>query len=108
VLQVSAAHVYLTYPFVLSWSMLEAMSAGALVIGSRTAPVEEVITHGRNGILCDFFDVDGVADAVVDALANPGRYQALRQAGRRTIVERYDAASVCVPAWLTLLDRCLA
>ena len=54
--------------------MLEAMSAGALVIGSRTPPVEEVITHGRNGILCDFFDVDGFADAVVDALAHPDRY----------------------------------
>ena len=97
-LRVSAAHVYLTYPFILSWSMLEAMSAGALVIGSRTPPVEEVITHGRNGILCDFFDVDGFADAVVDALAHPDRYRPLRNAGRRTVVERFDARSVCVPA----------
>jgi glycosyltransferase involved in cell wall biosynthesis len=64
--------------------MLEALSAGALVIGSRTPPVEEVITHGRNGILCDFFDVDGFADAVVDALAHPDRYRPLRNAGRRT------------------------
>ncbi len=103
-LQVSAAHVYLTYPFVLSWSMLEAMSAGALVIGSRTAPVEEVIEDGRNGILRGFFDADGIADAAVDALANPGRYRPLREAARRTVVERYDLRRVCVPAWLTLLS----
>jgi glycosyltransferase involved in cell wall biosynthesis len=105
-LRVAAAHVYLTYPFILSWSMLEAMSAGALVIGSRTPPVEEVITHGRNGILCDFFDVDGFADAVVDALSHPDRYQQLRSAGRRTVIEQFDARSVCVPAWLALFDRC--
>jgi glycosyltransferase involved in cell wall biosynthesis len=105
-LRVSAAHVYLTYPFILSWSMLEAMSAGALVIGSRTLPVEEIITHGRNGILCDFFDVSGIADAVVDALAQPDKYRALRTAGRQTVVERFDARTVCVPAWLALLDRC--
>ncbi len=107
-LQVSAAHVYLTYPFVLSWSMLEAMSAGALVIGSRTPSVEEVIAHGHNGILCDFFDADGIADAVVDALAHPARYQPLRDAGRRTIVERLDLRRICLPAWLALLDRSYA
>jgi glycosyltransferase involved in cell wall biosynthesis len=106
-LRVSAAHVYLTYPFVLSWSMLEAMAAGALVIGSRTAPVEEVITHGCNGILCDFFDTEGIADAVVDALAHPDHYRKLREAGRRTIIERFDLRRVCLPAWLALLDRSL-
>jgi glycosyltransferase involved in cell wall biosynthesis len=105
-LRVSAAHVYLTYPFVLSWSMLEAMSAGALVIGSRTPPVEEIITHGRDGILCNFFDVDGIGDAVVDALTYPDRYQPVRDAGRRTIVERFDLQRVCRPQWLALLNRC--
>ncbi len=105
VLRVSAAHVYLTYPFILSWSMLEAMSAGALVIGSRTPPVEEVITHGRDGILCDFFDVNGFADAVVDALGHPDKYRELREAARRTVVARFDARTVCVPAWLSLIDQ---
>ena len=84
VLQVSRAHVYLTYPFVLSWSMLEALSAGCLVIGSKTAPVEEVLRHRENGLLVDFFDTGGIADAVVDALAHPEAYRALRERARRT------------------------
>ena len=102
-MQVSAAHIYLTYPFVLSWSMLEAMAAGALVIGSRTAPVEEVIEHGRNGLLVDFFDASGLADAVVEALESPTRFAAIRAAARQTIVERFDLTTICLPRWLQLV-----
>lgn len=102
-LQVSAAHVYLTYPFVLGWSMLDAMSAGALVVGSRTPPVEEVISHGRNGLLVGFHDVDGIADAVTGALAAPERFAPLRRAARDTVRARYDLRRVCLPAWLALM-----
>jgi len=104
VLQVSRAHVYLTFPFVLSWSMLEAMSAGCLVIGSKTAPVEEVIRDGQNGLLVDFFSVAAISEQVVDALA-AGRdgYADIRQNARRTIVEKYDLKTICLPAQLQLL-----
>lgn len=104
--QVTRAHVYLTYPFVLSWSMLEAMSAGALVIGSRTAPVEEVIEHGRNGWLVDFFDRDGLAQAMVEALqAPPDAHNALRSTARETIVSRYDLQRICLPKQMALVER---
>jgi glycosyltransferase involved in cell wall biosynthesis len=104
IMQVSAAHVYLTYPFVLSWSMLEAMSAGCLVIGSRTAPVEEVIVDGRNGILVDFLDINGLADITCEALARPERFVKIRKAARATVLARYDLETVALPRQIALLD----
>ena len=100
VLQVSAVHVYLTYPFVLSWSLLEAMAAGCLVVGSATGPVTEVI-DGSNGLLVDFFDPAGLADRVRAALADPARHCGLRARARSTVVERYDRAD-CVDRLLRL------
>jgi len=97
-LQVSAAHVCLTYPFVLSWSMMEAMSIGALVVGSSTAPVQELIAHGHNGLLTDFFDPAALATTLADALAQGPALVPLRQAARQTIVERYDLQRHCLPA----------
>jgi glycosyltransferase involved in cell wall biosynthesis len=90
VLQVSSAHVYLTYPFVLSWSMLEAMATGCLVIGSRTAPVQEVIEHGVNGLLVDFFNTAEMADAVVGALEQGKALLPLRESARRHARDRYS------------------
>ena len=108
VLQVSRVHVYLTFPFVLSWSMLEAMSAGCLVVGSKTAPVEEMIWDGENGLLVDFFNPTEIAEHVIEVLA-AGRdgYADIRQNARRTIVENYDLKTICLPAQLQLLETAL-
>jgi glycosyltransferase involved in cell wall biosynthesis len=103
-LQVSSAHVYLTYPFVLSWSALEAMSAGCVVIGSDTAPVREVISSGDNGLLVPFFAIDELAEKVVEVLQEPDRFNAIREAARRSVIEHYDAASICIPRMRQLLD----
>lgn len=102
-LQVSTAHVYLTYPFVLSWSMLEAMACGCVVIGSRTAPVQEVIEEGRNGLLVDFFSPEEIADAVAGACRSRQDLAELRHAARQLVVERYDLTEVCLPRQLQLL-----
>ena len=104
ILQVSACHVYLTYPFVLSWSCVEALSAGCLVVGSATPPVEEVIEPGKNGLLVDFFDRQAWADTVSDCLANPEKYAPLRAAARQKAIEQYDLATVCLPRQLKLVD----
>jgi glycosyltransferase involved in cell wall biosynthesis len=94
VLRASSAHVYLTRPFVLSWSMLEAMSAGCVIIASDTQPVKEVIQNNVNGILTNFFDVRALADRVEEALENPDRMQNLRQNARQTILDRYDLSKL--------------
>jgi len=99
----SSVHVYLTYPFVLSWSLLEAMSAGCLVVGSRTPPVEEVIRDSENGLLTDFFSVQELASKVDQALSHD--HSELRNAARKTVVERYDLRRVCLPAQLELVAR---
>jgi glycosyltransferase involved in cell wall biosynthesis len=104
VLQVSTVHVYLTYPFVLSWSMLEAMSSGCMLVASRTAPVEEVISDGDNGWLVDFFDHTALAEKVAEALAQRESLVPLRQAARQTIIDRFDLRRVCLPRQIALLS----
>jgi len=104
-LQISSAHIYLTYPFVLSWSLLEAMSCGALIVASATPPVEEVIEDGRNGFLVPFFDADALSEKIAEILAEPTAYDSLRLAARQTILDRYDLKTKCLPEWLALIDR---
>ncbi len=103
VLQVSAAHVYLTYPYFLSWSMLEAMSAGCLLVASNTPPVAEFVEDGANGLLVDFFDVEGLAERVCEGLAHPEKFGPLREAARDLVVSKLDRDRLCVPALLRLL-----
>ena len=105
VMQISTCHVYLTYPFVLSWSCVEAMSAGRVVLASRTGPVTEVIKHGKNGLLFDFFDVAALSKQVIEVLAQPEAFVALGVEARKTVVERYDLKSKCLPALLRLIAR---
>ncbi|MBK7674893.1 MAG: glycosyltransferase [Candidatus Accumulibacter sp.] len=104
-MQVAAVHLYLTYPFVLSWSLMEAMSIGCLIVASRTAPVEELIEHGRTGLLVDFFDAHQIALTVADALQRRAELIPLRRAARQHIVQGYDLKTRCLPAQVELLRR---
>lgn len=90
VMRVSSAHIYLTVPFVLSWSMMESMSAGCLLLGSNTPPVREVLEHDKNGLLVDFFNPDSIADTVDRIFNDKTRLRHLRVAARQTIIDRFD------------------
>ena len=102
-LQLSACHVYLTYPFVMSWSLLEAMACGCAVVGSDTAPVREVIRDGHNGVLVDFFSPTDLAAAVVELLNDPARAAAFGVAARETVERSYDL-DACINRQLALMD----
>ena len=102
-LQLSACHVYLTYPFVMSWSLLEAMACGCAVVGSDTAPVREAIRHGHNGLLVDFFSPNDLAAAVADVLVDRDRAEAFGAAARETVRRTYDL-DTCVTRQLALMD----
>jgi glycosyltransferase involved in cell wall biosynthesis len=97
IVQLSRCHIYLTMPFVLSWSLLESMSMQATVVASDVAPVREAVTHGENGLLVNFFDPGALADQVVDVLANQPAYAHLGPAARAQVVETYDFLTRCMP-----------
>jgi glycosyltransferase involved in cell wall biosynthesis len=104
VLQVSSVHIYLTYPFVLSWSLVEAMSAGCLILGSSTAPVQELLRDRENGLIVDFFAIDQIADRVDEVFHSPDRMQSLRDAARSDAVANYDTETVTLPRWEGMLQ----
>jgi glycosyltransferase involved in cell wall biosynthesis len=107
-LQVSSVHVYLTYPFILSWSFIEAMSAGCLIVGSSTPPVMEVLQDRRNGLAVDFFSTSDLADRVDEVLEHPTRMQKLRDAARRTAIAKFDLKTRILPRWHKLFDDLIA
>ena len=94
VLQASSVHIYLTRPFVLSWSMLEALSTGCLIVASDTAPVTEVIKDNVNGLLVNFFEPQQICDRVIEALDNPESMATIRHQARETILKYYDLAQL--------------
>lgn len=96
-LQISTVHLYLTYPFVLSWSMLEAMSSGCAIVASKTAPVQELIENGSTGVLVDFFDVAGLTEATCTLLDDKDARARLGQNARQRILDQYDLDRVCLP-----------
>ncbi|WP_412565041.1 glycosyltransferase family 4 protein [Thalassobius sp. MITS945101] len=103
-LQVSRVHLYLTYPFVLSWSLFEAMSAEAAIVASDTGPLKEAIRHGENGLLVDFFDGEALVDQCCALLEDAEMRRAFGQAARKHIVETYDLRSQCLPRQLEWVE----
>ena len=108
VLQISMVHVYLTYPFVLSWSLLEAMSVGCAIVASDTAPVKEVIEDEKTGMLVNFFDYKLLAKKVADLISSPNKRAELGKLAREHIVNNYDLRTVCLPKqvnWVRSLNE---
>jgi glycosyltransferase involved in cell wall biosynthesis len=90
-LQISRVHLFLTYPFLISWSVLEALACNCVVLASDTGPCREIISHGVNGLLIDFFDHSKFAEIACKVLDNPGKFAYMGEAGRQTVLDRFDA-----------------
>lgn len=103
-LRFSSVHIYLTVPFVLSWSLLEAMSCGCLVVASATHPVKEVVSNNYNGILTSFWDSNIIANDVIQSLFNVKELFQLRDKARKTIIEKYDK-KIVLPRHLHLIKQ---
>ena len=107
ILSLSDLHIYLTVPFVLSWSLLNALACGCTVLASDTAPVREVIRDGSNGLLADFFDVEALAEKAVAVLDDPAAYRHLGERGTAMVREHY-ALDVTLPRLIEWFERSLA
>ncbi len=107
ILSLSDLHIYVTVPFVLSWSLLNALACGCTVLASDTVPVREVIRDGSNGLLVDFFDVEGLAEKAVAVLRDPQAYRGLGERGIELVHERY-ALDVTLPKLINWFERSAA
>lgn len=107
-LQVSSVHIYLTYPFVLSWSFLEAMAAGCLLLGSSTPPVLEVLEDRVNGLAVDFFSPMMIADRVDEVFESPDQMQEIRDRARETVIRKFDLKGRQLPLWERLIGDIIA
>jgi glycosyltransferase involved in cell wall biosynthesis len=103
ILSLSDLHIYLTAPFVLSWSLFNALACGCTVLASDTSPVREVICHQQTGLLAGFFDIDGLTRLALQVLENPEAFRHLGQKGMELIDEKYSLART-VPAMVQLLE----
>jgi len=103
-LRVSSAHVYLTYPFVASWSLQEAMACECLVIASDTVPVREYVEDGKTGLLTDFFNPEGIAARIDEGLKAGKAMDPMRKAARQSVIDKYDQKTLCLPAQVKLLE----
>lgn len=108
VLQLSTVHVYLTYPFVLSWSLLEAMSVGCAIVASDTAPLHEAIYHDETGLLVNFFDSAALAETIAALLDDADRRQRLGAAARAFVRAHYDLTTHCLPRQIDWVERLVA
>jgi glycosyltransferase involved in cell wall biosynthesis len=106
-LAVADLHLYFTVPFVLSWSLMDALACGATVVASRTAPVCEMIEHGSNGLLADFFDVEKLADLACAVLENPDEYRHLGANAVEFIQKNYSL-DVCLPQVRQLFEDAIS
>jgi len=104
-LQVSTVHVYLTYPFVLSWSLLESMSLGCAIVASDTAPLREAIIEGETGRLVDFFDPAALAARVIELLDDPAQRKRLGAVARDFAVRHYDLRGICLPRQMRWVEQ---
>ena len=106
-MQICTTHVYLSYPFVLSWSLLESMSCESIIIGSNTKPVKEVIKHNKTGLLVDFFDYKEISNAISSVLSSPKGFEKIRKSARDLIIDKFDLHKVSIPKYLELIERAL-
>ena len=104
IIQLSRCHIYMTMPFVLSWSLLESMSMGATIVASDVAPVREVITHGETGLLANFFDPQALAAQVIDVISRPKDFAHLGKTAREHVVAKYDFLTKCLPEHIAQIN----